>query len=136
MKNNLATQSNIKINIIDVFPKCLIRLLSFPMIVPTILMTTLAEAQTLPSQPGNGNLNSNFNNFPSGQLNDIRTIRQPGGFFDSNKGSQRFFQRGSEQLYFLPNEEPESILEVESEIGEETKEKTEDRVRDSELERN
>lgn len=76
-----------------------------------VMFIKVAVAQTSPARS-----NNTVTNFPSGRLNEIKPIRQPGTFFDSNNSSQQFFQRGREQLYFLPEEKSEPILQIDEEI--------------------
>ena len=59
---------------------------------------------------------------PAPTFNEIKPIRQSGSFSDFNRGSQQFFQEGREQLYFLPSEESEPILQVDEAIEEQNRE--------------
>ena len=79
--------------------------------------SSMTNAQTSPPSSSNTAPNS-F----SSQPNDIRPIQQPGSFFDSNNGSRQFFQQGREQLYFLPEEKSEPILQIEEDVRDEAEE--------------
>ena len=108
MSNNLANQYNV----IDTRKsRCLAKTVLLSLGMFQVMLATVAVAQTSPARSDN-----TVTNFPSGRLNEIKPIRQPGTFFDSNNGSQRFFQRGREQLYFLPDEKSEAILQIDEEI--------------------
>lgn len=90
--------------------RCLAKTILFLLGISQVILTTVAVAQTSP------NSNNTMTNFPSNRLSEIKPIRQPGSFFDSNNSAQQFFQRGREQLYFLPDEKSEPILQIDEEI--------------------
>ncbi|MEM8721817.1 MAG: hypothetical protein AAGE84_21380 [Cyanobacteria bacterium P01_G01_bin.39] len=84
-------------------------------ILPAIFLTTIVEAQTVPSG-ANINTVPNTGNFNSGGLNEIKPIRQRGSFSDSSRGSQQFFQQDQKQLFFLPEDNSEPILQIDEEL--------------------
>lgn len=99
---------------------------------PTTLLATGVHAQTVPSGASTNTL-PNIGNSNPGRLNDVKPIRQPSSVIDSSRGSQQFFNRGREQLFFLPDSNSESILEIDEELegteneNQESKEESEPR---------
>ena len=82
----------------------------------SILLTgAIANAQDSPSSSTTPSPNNS-----SIQVNPSEPVQQPGTVLDSNSGSRQFFQQGREQLYFLPEEKSEPILEVDEEVEAET----------------
>ena len=80
-----------------------------------IIFSPVSNAQITAPRSSNTEPNS-FSSQPS----NIKPIQQPGSFFDSNSsGSQQFFQQDTEQLYFLPEEKSEPILQIDEDIKEE-----------------
>ena len=84
-------------------------------ILPATLLATAIHAQTVPNGASTNTL-PNLGNSNPGRLNDVKPIRQPNSVIDSSRGSQQFFNRGREQLFFLPDNNPESILEIDEEL--------------------
>ena len=72
-----------------------------------------AQAQSPPA--GAGNTSPNLGNISPGQFNNVRPVPQRSINFNSG-GSQQFFRQGDEQLYFLPEEKPEPILEIDETV--------------------
>ena len=81
--------------------------------ISNILFSPAINAQTPIAEPNSPTLN-----LPSNLPNEIEPIPQSGSFFDFNSGSQDFFQQGREQLYFLPDEKSEPILQLDEEMKE------------------
>ncbi|MEM7760140.1 MAG: hypothetical protein AAF298_18745 [Cyanobacteria bacterium P01_A01_bin.40] len=88
-------------------------------ILPAILLTTVVKAQ-IPPSGANTTTVPNIGNSNFGRLNNVKPIQQPGSFSDSTRGSssQQFFHQGREQLFFLPENHSEPILQIDEEIKE------------------
>ncbi len=78
------------------------------------LTCSMVQAQQNPS----GTLGNTTPNLPlsSGQFNNFEPIRQPNFLIESGSGSQQFFRQGREQLYLLPQEKSEPILQIDETI--------------------
>jgi hypothetical protein len=76
-----------------------------------VLVSFSGNAQTTPS-PEVGNLLN--------QVNRTTPIQQPGGVLDPNSGSRQFFQQGRDQLYFLPTEKSQPILQIDEGVEQKT----------------
>ncbi|MEM7595962.1 MAG: hypothetical protein AAF383_31415 [Cyanobacteria bacterium P01_A01_bin.83] len=94
---------------------CQLSFLSSLVILPVILLTTIVEAQTVP-RGANTTTVPNTGNFNPGGHNEIKPIRQRGSFLDSGRGSQQFFQQDRKQLFFLPEDNSEPILQIDEEL--------------------
>jgi hypothetical protein len=76
-----------------------------------VLASFSGNAQTTPS-PEVGNLLN--------QVNGATPIQQPGRVLDPNSGSRQFFQQGRDQLYFLPTEKSQPILQIDEGVEQKT----------------
>jgi hypothetical protein len=76
-----------------------------------VLASFSGNAQTTPA-PEVGNLLN--------QVNGATPIQQPGRVLDPNSGSRQFFQQGRDQLYFLPTEKSQPILQIDEGVEQKT----------------
>lgn len=98
-------------NTIDALPDYLIKSLSL-MAVFWLIFAEMTTAQTLPSD--NSDATPDTNHFDRDRLGDRPPVQQP--IFVDPYDSQNFLDRGQEGLYFLPESESDSILDVDDEI--------------------
>ncbi|MEL6440206.1 MAG: hypothetical protein AAFQ80_13230 [Cyanobacteria bacterium J06621_8] len=88
--------------------------LNYLTIFPTIFLTAAVGAQLFPRN-ATANTAPNIGNFNSGSFNDFQPINQPDFTIDSSRGSQQFFNRDQQQLFFLPDNSSNPILEIDDE---------------------
>ena len=100
---------------LNILQNCRLGWWSSLVVLPTILGTTITNAQNLPSGAGTTTV-PNIGNFNSGSLNQVQPIRQGGSTLDSSRNSRQFFNQGREQLFFLPDNDSESILKIDEEL--------------------
>ena len=103
--------SFIRLNTIGALPDRLIKFLSL-VAVFWLIFAEMTTAQTLPSK--NNNATPNTNHSDSDRLGDRPSVQQP--IFVEPYDSQNFLDRQQEGIYFLPEPESDSILEVEDDI--------------------
>lgn len=80
-----------------------------------------AKAQTNSSDISDNEVNSD-------RVDRVRPIPQRS--FYPDRGSQQFFKQGNDNLYFLPESESESILQIDEEVKTEEIEDSEDKSLD------
>ncbi len=77
--------------------------------------TLFADPARSQSVDGVNNTIQNSGQVPV-QFNNVRPVRQPNFLIDSDSSSQRFFQQGREELYFLPEKKTEPILKIDKTV--------------------
>ncbi len=100
---------------IGTLQNCLVKSMPYLMGVALVLSPQITRAQTSLSGTTSNNT-PNIGNLSPSQLNNIKPIQQPNIFIDSNRSSQRFFERGRERLFLLPNEASKPILQIDEAV--------------------
>ena len=85
-----------------------------------LILAEMTTAQTLPLPSENSDAAPNIDRLDSDGLGDRQPVQQP--IFVEPYDSQNFLDRQQEGIYFLPESESDSILDVDDEVEREVDE--------------
>ena len=91
-----------------------------------IFSGNLVRAQSTPPSAIGNTTPPNFDNLSPREFDNIRSPQQNWNY--SSNGSQQFFRQDNDDLYFLPEDESDSILQIDEKV---TTEEIEDSPSDS-----
>ena len=93
-------------------------------IISLTLNCNIAKAQSTPPSAAGNTSPPDFDNISPREFNNVRPVQQDWDY--GSGGSQQFFKQDNDNLYFLPEDEFDSILQIDESVKTEEIENSQD----------